>query len=246
MSKVLIVARTRMQRDHVCIGGHDLDHHFRSVRLLDRFGGYWRNASPFAVGEIWDMRYQPKASTPPHIEDVKVEKYRRLRAAIDFRDLVLQSARPWTGAPDALFDKAVRSTSSGTAYIPAGGPLPGCSTGYWVPDDDLVQEVSGGRTRFTSTGQSAIRGFAWVGVQEPPERIEAQSLVRVSLSRSFASETAPEGYYVQISGVLGDATSMARATELPEGSSTIVPDGGFWSQRVSGAQGFFARFRARG
>jgi hypothetical protein len=51
-------------------------------------------------------------------------------------------------------------------------------------------------------GESAVKRFAWVGVQEPPERIEVGSLMRMSLSRKFSSETAPEGYYVQISGVL--------------------------------------------
>lgn len=245
MSKILIVARTRMQHDHVCIGGHDLDHHFRAVRLLDRFGGYWRSASPFVVGEIWDMRYRPKASVPPHIEDVKVEKYRRLHPATDFRDLVQKNARPWIGAPEALFDETVRSTSSGTAYIPATGPLPGCSTGYWVPDTDLSREVSRGRTRFTPADQGAIRGFAWVGVQEPPERIAAQSLVRVSLSRSFVSETAPEGYYVQISGVVGDTTAMPRATELPGDGSMTVLGGRLRSWHTSGVLGFLARFRGR-
>jgi hypothetical protein len=245
MSKILIVARTRMQHDHVCIGGHDLDHNFRAVRLLDRFGGYWRSASPFAVGEVWDMRYQAKDSVPPHVEDVKVEKYRRLQSATDFRDLVLKGARPWIGAPNVLFDATVQSTSSGTAYIPTDGPLPRCSTGYWVPDKDLARDSSRGRMRFTSTGPSAIRGFAWVGVQEPPERIDAQSLVRVSLSRSFASETAPEGYYVQISGVLGDATSMARTVEVPEASSNL-PGGRFWRQQVSDVQDLLTRFRVRG
>jgi hypothetical protein len=60
----------------------------------------------------------------------------------------------------------------------------------------------GERVRFVTAGESAIKRFAWVGVQRPPERIEAGALVRMSLSRLFSSETAPEGYYVQISGVL--------------------------------------------
>jgi hypothetical protein len=58
------------------------------------------------------------------------------------------------------------------------------------------------KARFVSTAKGAVRRLTWVGVQEPPVRIEAGSLVRVSLSRLFKPETAPEGYYVQVSGVL--------------------------------------------
>jgi hypothetical protein len=60
----------------------------------------------------------------------------------------------------------------------------------------------GRRVRFVWVGESAVKRFAWVGVQAAPERIEVGSLMRMSLSRKFGSETAPEGYYVQISGVL--------------------------------------------
>jgi hypothetical protein len=41
----------------------------------------------------------------------------------------------------------------------------------------------------------------WVGVQAPPERIEAGSLVRVSLTRPFNPGGGLEGHYIQISGV---------------------------------------------
>ncbi|HZL47477.1 MAG TPA: hypothetical protein VFC30_00510 [Solirubrobacteraceae bacterium] len=38
MSRVLIVSKTRMRGDHVCIGGHNLDESMRSIRLLQPDG----------------------------------------------------------------------------------------------------------------------------------------------------------------------------------------------------------------
>jgi hypothetical protein len=197
-----------MQHNHVCIGGHDLDQTFRGVRLLDRFGDHWTSDSPFMVGDVWDLDYRPKASArPPHVEDVYVNDQRRVGQVADLEALVqkhiqLKHVRPWSGSPEVLFDRTVRSTPSGVAYIPTVGRLPGCSTGFWIPEDDLVRKTFDTRVRFVSMGESGVKRFAWVGVADAPERIEAGSLVRVSLSRLFGSETAPEGYYVQISGVL--------------------------------------------
>lgn len=201
-----------MQGDRVCIGGHDLDDRFRSIRLLDPFGHAWSDDVPFAVGQVWDVTYWKKASAqPPHVEDVYVKDYRPVARARDFpatdiptRDLkalVLKHRSPWTGGPSEVFEGTIRSTKSGTAYIPGKGRLPRCSTGYWVPEQALERHTFGSRVRFTlPDGQP--RRFAWVGAADPPERIDAGSLVRVSLSRLFKSETAPEGYYVQISGVI--------------------------------------------
>lgn len=203
MSTVVIVARTRMHGDHVCIGGHDLDDRFRGVRLLDWYGDHWPSDSPFMVGDLWNIRYRRKESArPPHVEDVIVHEQHRLEPIADLKRLVLKHARPWSGALDLLFDRTVRRTPSGAMYVPPKGRLPRCSTGYWVPDEELVRRMFGARSRFGLMGESGDTWLTWVGVQEPPERIEAGSLVRVSLSRLFRSETAPEGYYVQISGVL--------------------------------------------
>jgi hypothetical protein len=203
MSKVVIVARTRMQHEKVCIGGHDLDRDFRSVRLLDRYGGYEAPDLPFLVGEVWDIRYSPKNSArPPHVEDVYINDKRRIGRVPDLKALVLKCTHPWEGGPEMLFDGTVRGTPGGGGYIPMHGMLPGCSTGYWLPDRELSVQVRGTRVRVAYKGDGPVGGFPWVGVQPPPERIPAGSLVRVSLTRPWKSETSPEGHYVQVSGVL--------------------------------------------
>lgn len=203
MSRVVIVARTRMHNDHVCIGGHDLDERFRGVRLLDKFGDFWTSDAPFMVGEVWNLRYRQKnGAEPPHVEDAYVNEYHRLGQVQDLRVLVLKHVTPWSGGIDKMFEGTTRTTPAGSVFIPSQGRLPRCSTGYWAPANDLARQDRGQRVRFVTAGEGDTVHMPWVGVQAPPERIEAGSLLRVSLTRPFTSGTAPEGHYVQISGVL--------------------------------------------
>ena len=199
MSRVVIVGRTRMQQDRLCIGGHDLDHKFRAVRLQDRYGDSWPDDAPFRLGQIWQIRYFAKNGRKPHVEDVRVNDLELVGQIDDLKTLVLRHARPWEGSCDVLFDGKVRPTPSGANYIPCGWRVPNRSTGYWIPAEPLERTTYGSRSRFVGCGE---RAFPWVGVQEPPARIEAGDLVRLSLSRKWSSDTSPEGYYVQISGVL--------------------------------------------
>jgi len=202
MNQVVIVARTRMHNDHICLGGHDLGLHFKAIRLLDRFGGAWTSDAPFKLGEVWNLRYREKPGRPPHTEDVFVMEHFRLRTVPDLKAMVLKHVQTWTGPPEALFEGTVKSTSWGSAFIPPKGRLPRHSTGYWTPEEDLVRVVEGRKVRFVPSGDGRVKRLPWVGAQEPPERIEAGALVRMSLTRLFKSEVAPEGFYVQISGVL--------------------------------------------
>jgi hypothetical protein len=203
MNRIVIAGRTRMQHGHLCIGGHDLDRNFRGVRLLDRFGGHWSSDCPFQVGDVWSVRYIQKVSArKPHVEDVFVMDQRPLRPVPDLKELVLSRSTPWQGDPATLYGGTVRHTRSGSLYVPERGPLPPCSTGYWQPDHPLVPVSARDRARFRYGDGAAARRIKWVGTQEPPAVIDAESLVRVSLSRLFGNDDVPSGYYVQISGVL--------------------------------------------
>ena len=115
--------------------------------------------------------------------------------------LILEHEAPWTGGPETLFDGLVAATPNGRVYVPAGGKLPSCSTGYWIPDADLIKHVSFDRAKYLYTGGSAFNELTWAGMADPPDRISAGRLVRVSLARWFSPPSAPAGYYVQISGV---------------------------------------------
>jgi hypothetical protein len=204
MSRVVVVSRTRMNQGRVCVGGHDLDSDFRSLRLLTKGGMNLKEEDGIAVGEIWNLDYEDHPETdPPHVEDVLVREGERAEtlSAEQLRALILENETPWNGSPDVLFDGTAAATPNGRAYVPGEGPLPTRSTGYWTPDDEIFKHLAFGKARFLYVGDSEINGFTWAGMAEPPPRIAPGALVRVSLARWHDPSSAPAGYYTQISGV---------------------------------------------
>ena len=193
-----------MNQGRVCVGGHDLDADFRSLRLLTKDGMNLKEENDIAPGEIWELDYSEHPEPdPPHVEDVLVNAGKRIEAlpADDVRKLILAHDSPWRGDPEELFDGTVAGTANGRVYVPDDGSLPTRSTGYWIPDAELIKRIAFGKAKFVYAGESELDEFVWVGMTEPPLRIAAGSLVRVSLARWFSPGSAPAGYYVQISGV---------------------------------------------
>jgi Dual OB-containing domain len=204
MSRVLVVARTRMNQGRVCVGGHDLDQDFRSLRLLTKAGMNIKEEAGIDVGEVWELDYEDHPEPdPPHVEDVLVSEGKRIETLPldEVRALILKSEAPWAGGPDALFDGTVVATQNGRVYVPGDGPLPGRSTGYWTPDDEIVKHIAYEKARFLYVGSGEFNGFTWAGMADPPPRIARGTLVRVSLARWHDPASAPAGYYTQISGV---------------------------------------------
>jgi hypothetical protein len=202
MSRVLVVSRTRMNQGRVCVGGHDLDDDFRSVRLLTSGGMNLKEEDAIAPSEIWELEYQPHTEPdPPHVEDVLVSKGKLVEKlpTEETARLILAHETPWSGGPEELFDGTVRGTPNGRVYVPGEGPLPNCSTGYWLPEDSLIKYISFDRPKFTYQGDSPLDEFTWAGMTDAPDEIEHGTLVRVSLARWYNPSSAPAGYYVQIS-----------------------------------------------
>lgn len=71
MSRVLIVSKTRMRGDHVCVGGHDFYESMHSIRLLQPDGTNMPAGTRFDMGQVWDLDYEQATDIrPPHVEDV--------------------------------------------------------------------------------------------------------------------------------------------------------------------------------
>lgn len=75
VSDVVILARTRMKDNRVCIGGYSVLEG-RYVRLLVRENNYIKNTrdtEPYHIGEIYKLEYENRPNiTLPHCEDVIV------------------------------------------------------------------------------------------------------------------------------------------------------------------------------
>jgi hypothetical protein len=198
---VLIVAKTQMARA-VCIGG--LTAGGQSIRLLDSMGRNQPLDTAFSVGQVWDIDFgQHPKPVPPHVEDVFVHSSRLLKRVLDIREPILQRIPPWSGGPEALYNGLLEWTSYGKGYVSQRGGVPGCSTGYWLPDVDLVLEHDGPKALYCYPGHRGTYRLPYVGCANPINRIPAETLVRVSLARWWQPVDAiinEERCYLQLSG----------------------------------------------
>jgi hypothetical protein len=199
--RIIIVSRTRMREGRVCVGAHDLDD-FRGLRLYKHDGTYLNEGDRIAIGEIWELEYRSKSNLdPPHVEDVIVahEGASRVGREPDLSALIRRRDEIWA-TPDELFEGCLRITGAGSAYVPADGPLPSRSTGYWSLDMALQRQQMDGKTRYLRAAANELRRVSYVGIAAPRATIPAGTLVRVSLSRRFAPTDDHNGYWLQLSG----------------------------------------------
>src|SRR5436190_14762237 len=113
---VLVVARTRMSGDRVCVGGIGLETG-RSLRLLRSDGRNLHENREIRPGEVWDLTYRDHPSRkPPHVEDVIVSHGTPLRIVTDIHAELLTLVEPWRGPLESIFDGRLRTNANGRAY----------------------------------------------------------------------------------------------------------------------------------
>lgn len=198
--EVLIVGRTRMAGSARCIGGIASDG--TSIRLLRPDGLQWDVSVGIRLGQVWDLTYTAASNrVPPHVEDVVVTAGRYLRDLPDASQRLREGILPWHGGVDQLFDGLVRFTGNDNGYICHRVGVPDRSTWFWVPDRDLILR-SDGRHYDYPANHGMSRGLAYVGEQQTPPRLPANSLLRVSLARWWSPEDTDieERCYLQLSG----------------------------------------------
>lgn len=70
--EVLILARTKMNKQHVCVGGYSLQQK-RYVRLLTFDEQNLNETEPYQIGEVYQIEYRERPNLIlPHCEDVCV------------------------------------------------------------------------------------------------------------------------------------------------------------------------------
>ena len=208
MERVLIVAKTRMGSAAACVGGLTRDTN-KSIRLLRPGGSNQPINTNFDVGQVWDLDFhQPSEVTLPHVEDVIVTNERYIGQSPNLRSTLMQRVQPWQGGPKELFD-GLLVFDNRSSYISRAGGIPKCSTGYWLPNDQLTLNYSNNKPYYQikhviAVGNSHYRATLWisyVGFANPIQLIPVDTLVRVSLARWWTPPGAPEERcYLQLSG----------------------------------------------
>ena len=223
--RVLIVAKTRMGKG-ACIGA--ITEKGKSVRLVpfnaDPHDGANRE---YEIGDIWEITGELETSLiPPHNENFVVHKKSRLHTTENTKDLVSAIELlmpPKTGHPRVLYEGLLKTTGSGSLYVPAGDDVPPYSTTFWRTDQPLTRDTAAKRIRYHYPTENGGCTLTFVGFQEPLATIPTGTLLRVSLAHQWRPKDQPnieERHYAQISGwfledVQSDEPAPAGQAELP-------------------------------
>lgn len=211
--RILIVAKTQM-KSGVCVGGLTASN--RSVRLVPEDRQNRRNCSidtKFDVGQVWDVDFYESVNLdPPHVEDIIVTNAHYKGQAMSLKNVLMRRIVPWQGGIEALFNNSLFvNLKSGKCYVSRTGPIPNCSTGYWLPNKALTLTCSEKEKLYYQMNYRYKRGsqiyeraiaIPFIGCSDPIESILPNMLVRVSLARWLPSGSE-ERCYLQISGCYG-------------------------------------------
>ncbi len=219
--RVLIVAKTRMGGG-ACIGG--ITETGKSVRLIpfnaDPHDGANRE---YNVGEIWEISAEPETSLiPPHNENIVVHKKSRLHTTKDLKDLestIELLMPPKIGDPRELYEGLLKTTDSGSLYVPPRGDIPPYSTTFWRTDQQLSLEREMRKLRYHYPTGNGGCTLTFVGFQKPLETIPAGTLLRVSLAHWWKprdTRNTEERCYVQLSGWFLEEVIEEEILSLPE------------------------------
>ena len=225
MAKVLIVSKTKMANERVCVGGIDLDNK-RSVRLLSATGTHeTQTECPYNIGDIWDINYLISNRRPkPHTEDVNVvDRVKHDVLAISncgidrFITMIQDCNIPlFRGDLTEVFDGKLKITDNGSLYI-SKEDVSEYSTCFWVCDRNLLGYESRGRMKFRYNNNSTMYGYtiSYVGLSNIPKTIPSQSLVRLSLAHWWSPKDSEdeERCYLQLSGCLIESDSSHQHEE---------------------------------
>ncbi len=230
--RVLIVAKTRMGKG-ACIGGITQDG--KSARLISAHADARDGAGrEYELCDVWEVEARPAVDLiPPHLENIVVDKKRKLRTHDAPVTIVERFMPPKAGGPEVLFEGLVQSTSNGALYIAEESGVPPYSTSFWRPDRPLTCDTTGKRIRYRFPTRDGGRTLTFVGFQEPLKTIPAGMLLRVSLAHWWRPDDKPdmeERCFVQLSGWFPEESGRPpKQTEAerrndPDNGHEIPPD----------------------
>ena len=209
MSNILIVSKTKMSNNRICVGGIDIDNGI-PVRLLDITGHHESaDTCSFNIREIWNIKYSNhNQRLLPHSEDVRViskNKSGVLKSEISIIDL-LNGLQFCVYEGDILntFEEKLKCTKLGALYISEDN-VPNNSTCFWICDKEIRRHDYNEKVRYHYHNGTRQWGYniTYVGLEEnPAQSIPQGTLVRLSLAHWWSPEDSDteERCYLQLSG----------------------------------------------
>lgn len=202
--KVLILCRTRSKNGFVSVVGICIKQ--GSVhRLLDLSGNNIKESTGYRPNQLWRLKLRthlPKR--PPHLEDANISIFnypKRLDVSMSGIDTLnrFQLIKQY----DLLhhsFKDLLKATKVGKLFIPASvGDRLDASIEFVRLNQPLFlfRDVDG-RQFYEHADELSL--VSYIGSQPAPERINAGTVLVLSLSRLFEKHAGYEGYFLQLAG----------------------------------------------
>ena len=209
MSRVLILSKTRMQENRVCVGGVDLDNRC-SIRLLNHDGYHETiDECPYELLTIWEIEYNRTNRRPePHLEDVSVVLRNVTSRCVKPKELLKlpsYNLHLYRSRLLDVFDEKLNYTDSGSLFINQEKGVPNFSTCFWLCDKPLRKNRYSTPERIKYDYHSDDgRWFhiTYVGLEDIPDVIPQGTLIRLSLAHWWHPEGQEEDRcFLQLSGI---------------------------------------------
>ena len=213
MAEVLIVSKTRMHDDRVCVGGMDITNHLQ-LRLHDELGHHeTKDSCEYEIRDVWDINYIKQSTRPmPHSnEDVNVfakNKKGVLPKEYSMLDILNRYGFSYyEGDIENIFSGMMKHNNNGKMYI-SHPYVPSHSTCFWVCDKELCRKIFHKDNEkdnilysYPSPNSRYGINIPYVGLQRSIERIPAGTLIRLSLAHWWTPKfDEEERCYLQLSG----------------------------------------------
>jgi hypothetical protein len=197
---VLILSRTKMSGNNICVGGVDLKSG-HMLRLLDNRASALTDCFPYSIGETYSIEYQPRYQLiEPHVEDVAVYSY-ILKAGYNKTTLDMfahQNSVNANNLSELFTQKLLWNNFKG--YALASDP-PQFSVQIAKLNINLVKNGPD----FQEAGFFSLRKVKYVGevdMSKLPSTIKSGTPIRFSLARPWDKDnTGVKLCYLQLSGV---------------------------------------------
>lgn len=197
---VIILSRTKMSGNKICVGGLDLNSG-KMLRLLDNTAGALTSDFPYKIGETYTINFAPRHQrTSPHLEDIAVY------------DFTLAKEYNKTDLDTAVYQNA--GTYDDLRYLFSEKLLWNNFRGYALesnPPDFSVQIAKLNRilvkngADYQEFGPFTPRRVKYVGemdISKMPSRIASGTPIRFSLARPWDKDgNGVKVCYLQLSGV---------------------------------------------
>lgn len=200
ITDVIILSRTKMSGNKICVGGLDLKSG-GMLRLLDKTASALTSDFPYKIGETYTIEFANRYyRTSPHVEDVAVYEYKLAKAfnKTDLDTAVYQNTSTFDDLRGLFSGKLLWNNNKG--YALESDP-PGFSV--QIAKLNLILVKNG--AEYQEFGPFIPRRVKYVGemdISKMPSRIESSTPIRFSLARPWDKDgNGVKVCYLQLSGI---------------------------------------------